>query len=62
MYNEILPPIIEKQILEANECLVYKLLELSKKRGMAYQKRTAALKLPMQRSFQKSIFSFIWKI
>ena len=31
MYNEILPPIIEKQILEANECLVYKLLELSQK-------------------------------
>ena len=31
MYNEILPPIIEKQILEANEYLVYKLLELSQK-------------------------------
>ena len=61
LYNEILPPIIEKQkILQANQRSVYQLLELFGK--TINQSRIVALHNLMQLYFQKKLFQSIWRI
>ena len=63
MYNEILPPIIEKQkILEGNELSVYQLLELLQKTLDGMPKTYRCKSSPMRLCFKKGLLCFIWKI
>ena len=65
MYNEILPPMVEEQkILEANESLVYQLLELMQKTsdGMSKTYRCTKIKSSIRLCSQKSLSRFSWKI
>ena len=65
MYNEVLPPMVEEQkILEANESLVYQLLELMQKTldGMSKTYRWTKIKSSIRLCFQKSLSRFSWKI
>ena len=61
MYNEILPPIIEKhKILEANKRSVCQLLDLfCKTTDNVNQNRIVALQSLMQLCFQKKLFHSI---
>ena len=62
MYNEIFPPIIEKQkILDANERSLFQLLELFDKK-MINQNPIDVRLNHMQQCSQKNIFQFILKI
>ena len=63
MYNEVLPPMVEEQkILEANESLVYQLLELITSDGMSKTYRCNKIKSSIRLCFQKSLSRFSWKI
>ena len=60
MYNEIIPPIIEKhKILEANEQSVKQLLHFFVKQVTISQNRIVSLQSLMQFHFQKSFFCSI---
>ena len=62
MYNEIFPPIIEKQkILDANERSLFQLLELFDQVKVNQNHTGVQLNL-MQLYFQKNVFLFILKI
>ena len=63
MYNEILPPVIEKQkILEANEQSLYQLLDLFFKKMIINQNRIVVLQSLMELYFQKKLLCSVSSI
>ena len=63
MYNEILPPVIEKQkILEANEQSLYQLLDLFFKKMIINQNRIVVLQSLMELCFQKKLLCSVSRI